>query len=54
VSDITTRIARAEGPGPLAHDPDVHLAVIETDLYRRQCHAERDLETLGRLREPVT
>src|SRR6478752_3232131 len=49
VADITARIGRAVGPGPLAHEPDLHLALAETDLYRRQCHAERDLESLGRL-----
>jgi len=49
VADITTRIMRAVGPGPLAHGDDVHRHLAETDLYRRQCHAERDLEALGRL-----
>ncbi len=48
VGDITTRLARAVGPGPHAQQPDVHVAIVETDLYRRQCHAERDLEILGR------
>ena len=48
VGDITTRLARAIGPGPLAHEPGVHLAILEADLYRRQSHAERDLEILGR------
>lgn len=50
VAEITARAARAVGPGPLAHDAGVHQAMIESDLYRRQCHAERDLEVLGRLR----
>lgn len=48
-ADITTRLARALGPGPLAYQPDLHLVLSEVDLYRRQCHAERDLEALGRL-----
>ena len=48
VGDITTRLARAIGPGPLAHEPGVHLAILEADLYRRQSHAEGDLEILGR------
>jgi alkylation response protein AidB-like acyl-CoA dehydrogenase len=47
VADITSRLPRALGPGPLAHDPDLHIALAEVDLYRRQCHAERDLEQLG-------
>lgn len=47
VADITTRVARAVGPGPLAHQPSVHVVLAETDLYRRQCHAERDLAELG-------
>jgi hypothetical protein len=48
VADVLARAARAVGPGPLAHEPDVHVAIAEADLYRRQCHAERDLEILGR------
>jgi len=27
----------------------VHVELAEVDLYRRQCHAERDLEVLGRI-----
>lgn len=49
VRDVTDRLARAIGPGPLAHDVDLHVALAATDLYRRQCHAERDLEALGAL-----
>jgi alkylation response protein AidB-like acyl-CoA dehydrogenase len=49
VSDITTRIFRALGPSPFAHQENLHRILSETDLYRRQCHAERDLEQLGRL-----
>jgi alkylation response protein AidB-like acyl-CoA dehydrogenase len=49
VSDITTRIFRALGPSPFAHQEDLHRILTETDLYRRQSHAERDLEQLGRL-----
>jgi alkylation response protein AidB-like acyl-CoA dehydrogenase len=49
VSDITTRIFRALGPSPFAHQEDLHRILTETDMYRRQCHAERDLEQLGRL-----
>lgn len=49
IGTIVERIGRALGPGPLAHRPDVHRHVMEIDLYRRQCHAERDLEQLGQL-----
>jgi alkylation response protein AidB-like acyl-CoA dehydrogenase len=49
VGEITTRVERALGPAPMAMGDDVHLVIAECDLYRRQCHAERDLEQLGRL-----
>ena len=49
ITDIINRIARALGPGLLAQTPHLHRHLIETDLYRRQSHAERDLEALGRL-----
>ncbi|MCU1396357.1 MAG: hypothetical protein JWM34_4785 [Ilumatobacteraceae bacterium] len=49
VGEMAERLTRALGPGPLAHRPDVHLHLAETELYRRQCHAERDLEVLGGL-----
>ncbi len=49
VADVTTRLARAIGPGPLAHQPELHTVLSEVDLYRRQCHAERDLQQLGSL-----
>jgi hypothetical protein len=48
-ADITQRLMRALGPAPLAHAPDVHRHIAELDLYRRQSHAERDLEVLGNL-----
>lgn len=48
-AEIQDRFARALGPRPLVAD----AGVIERDhalsLYRRQCHAERDLEALGEL-----
>jgi hypothetical protein len=47
VADVTSRLERALGPGPFAHDPGLHAELAEVDLYRRQCHAERDLEQLG-------
>ena len=49
VSDVTTRILRALGPSPFVHQEELHRILTETDLYRRQSHAERDLEQLGRL-----
>ena len=49
VADVTTRAVRAVGPAPLAYRPDLHRVLAETDLYRRQCHAERDLADLGRI-----
>lgn len=49
VGEITDRTGRALGPAPMAHEPDIHRRIAESDLYRRQCHAERDLERLGQL-----
>ena len=48
-AEIAERLTRALGPGPLAHTPEMHIHLAETELYRRQCHAERDLEVLGAL-----
>jgi hypothetical protein len=48
-SEILMRFARAYGPYPLAMNEDVARRRQELDLYLRQSHAERDLETLGRL-----
>ena len=45
-------VTRNVGPAPLAYRPDLHLVLTETDLYRRQCHAERDLADLGRRPPP--
>ncbi|MCU1502293.1 MAG: hypothetical protein JWM12_1647, partial [Ilumatobacteraceae bacterium] len=55
VAEITTRVERALGPAPMAQTPEIHRIIAETDLYRRQCHAERDLEQLGNLvrRDPA-
>ncbi len=51
-AEVAERFARALGPRPLVTDG----GIIERDralaLYRRQCHGERDLETLGRLTVP--
>jgi alkylation response protein AidB-like acyl-CoA dehydrogenase len=47
-TDILRRLARAYGPHPLAMDENMSRRYQELDLYLRQCHAERDLEALGR------
>jgi hypothetical protein len=48
-SDLLRRFARAYGPYPLAMDRQISRRYLEVDLYLRQWHAERDLETLGRM-----
>ncbi len=47
-TDILRRLPRAYGPYPLAIDEEVSRRYQELDLYLRQSHAERDLESLGR------
>ena len=47
-TDTLQRFARAYGPAPLAMDSKISLRYLETDLYLRQSHAERDLESLAR------
>lgn len=47
-SDILRRLPRAYGPYPLAMDEEIALRYKELNLYLRQSHAERDLESLGR------
>ena len=51
-AEIQDRFARALGPRPLASDRSIHERDHALSLYRRQCHAERDLEALGRLVDP--
>ena len=46
-TDILRRLPRAYGPRPLSMDEDVVRRYQELDLYLRQSHAERDLESLG-------
>jgi alkylation response protein AidB-like acyl-CoA dehydrogenase len=46
-TDILTRFGRAFGPRPLAFDAAISRRYQELSLYIRQCHAERDLESLG-------
>jgi alkylation response protein AidB-like acyl-CoA dehydrogenase len=48
-TEILRRLPRAYGPHPLAMDEDISRRYQELDLYLRQSHAERDLESLGRL-----
>jgi alkylation response protein AidB-like acyl-CoA dehydrogenase len=46
-TDVLRRLTRAYGPHPLAMDEDINRRCQELDLYLRQSHAERDLESLG-------
>ena len=48
-TDSLRRFARAYGPQPLSMNADISRRYAEADLYLRQFHGERDLETLGRL-----
>ncbi|NLA34114.1 MAG: acyl-CoA dehydrogenase [Actinobacteria bacterium] len=52
IGSIVAHLTRAAGPRLLAHVGDVHQQLAEVELYRRQCHAERDLEILGELARP--
>lgn len=47
-SEILHRLPRAYGPHPLAMNEQVARRYHELDLYLRQSHGERDLESLGR------
>ena len=47
-TDVLRRFARSMGPAPLARDADISRRYTELDVFLRQCHAERDLESLGR------
>lgn len=47
-TETLRRLSRAHGPRPLAMDACISRRYQELDLYLRQCHAERDLEVLGR------
>ncbi len=48
-SDTLDRFARAYGPHPLAMHAEASRRYQEAEIFLRQCHAERDLEALGRL-----
>jgi hypothetical protein len=45
-TDVMDRFGRATGPLLLAHDTDCVRHYSALTLYIRQCHAERDLETI--------
>ncbi len=47
-TEVLRRLPRAYGPHPLAFDAHISQQYQELDLYLRQSHAERDLESLGR------
>ena len=47
-TDTLRRFARCMGPAPLAKNAGIARRYAELDLFLRQSHAERDLETLGR------
>jgi alkylation response protein AidB-like acyl-CoA dehydrogenase len=46
-SDSLRRFARAFGPYPMSMDAELSRRYQEIDLYLRQSHGERDLETLA-------
>jgi alkylation response protein AidB-like acyl-CoA dehydrogenase len=45
-TEVLDRFGRATGPQLLAHDEQVARQYSALALYIRQCHAERDLETI--------
>jgi alkylation response protein AidB-like acyl-CoA dehydrogenase len=45
-TEVLDRFGRATGPQLLAHDAQVARQHMALTLYIRQCHAERDLETI--------
>jgi hypothetical protein len=46
-TDVLRRFARSLGPAPLVKDAGMIQRYAELDLFLRQSHAERDLESLG-------
>jgi len=48
-TEVMTRVGRALGAGPLAHDETHARRVADLTVYLRQHHAERDLAQLGTL-----
>jgi hypothetical protein len=53
VADILDRFGQALGPRPFVGDAAVNQRWMDTHLYTRQHHAERDLVALGARREAV-
>lgn len=47
-AEVTERVGRALGAGPLCHDEEHARRVADLTVYIRQHHAERDLELIGR------
>lgn len=47
--DLLRRFGRAYGPFPLALHPDASRRYHEVEIFKRQSHAERDLEALADL-----
>jgi hypothetical protein len=47
--EIQDRFGRALGPRPLVNDVAIAQRSEALTIYRRQCHAERDLEALASL-----
>ena len=52
-TEVLQRFSRAYGPYPLSMNEDIAVRCQEAALYMRQSHAERDLESLGRLLRPL-
>ena len=46
-TDVLNRFGRATGPQLLAYDAQIARQHMALTLYIRQCHAERDLETIS-------
>jgi alkylation response protein AidB-like acyl-CoA dehydrogenase len=47
-TNLLQHFGRAYGPRPLAFEEEISRRYREVELYVRQSHAERDLESLGR------
>jgi hypothetical protein len=45
--EVLNRFGRATGPQLLAYDAQIARQHMALTLYIRQCHAERDLETIA-------
>jgi alkylation response protein AidB-like acyl-CoA dehydrogenase len=47
VESVISHVGRASGPGPLAFDSEHAARVADLQVFVRQHHGERDLESLG-------